>query len=40
MRRKDKEITDKQLIEKILNEAEVIRVALVDNGEPYLVAFM
>lgn len=38
MRRKDKEITDKQMIEKILNEAEVIRLAMVDEGDPYLVA--
>ena len=38
MRRKDKEITDKQMMEKILDEAQVIRIAMVDNGEPYLVA--
>jgi hypothetical protein len=38
MRRKDKEITDKAVIENILKEAEVIRIAMVDDGEPYLVA--
>lgn len=38
MRRKDKQIVDNQLIEKILNVAEVIRLSMVDNDEPYLVA--
>lgn len=38
MRRKDKEILDNQLIERILNEADVIRLAMVDGNEPYLVA--
>lgn len=38
MRRKDKEITNKETIEKILEKAEVIRLAMVDEGEPYLVA--
>ncbi|RCX18371.1 hypothetical protein DFR58_105135 [Anaerobacterium chartisolvens] len=38
MRRKDKEITDKQLINDILNKSEVIRLAMVDDGSPYLVA--
>jgi nitroimidazol reductase NimA-like FMN-containing flavoprotein (pyridoxamine 5'-phosphate oxidase superfamily) len=38
VRRKDKDITDIQLIEKILKEAEVIRIAMVDEGMPYLVA--
>lgn len=38
MRRKDKELTDARLIENILEEAEVIRLAMVDEGEPYLVA--
>ncbi len=37
MRRKDKEITDQKLLEKILNEAEVLHLALVDQGEPYIV---
>lgn len=38
MRRKDKEITDIELIEKVIKEAEVIRIAMVDDGMPYLVA--
>lgn len=38
MRRKDKEILDNQLIERILNEAEVIRLAMINGNEPYLVA--
>ena len=38
MLRADKEITDKTLIDKILTEAEVIRLAMVDDGTPYLVA--
>ncbi|NJD04112.1 MAG: hypothetical protein FIA99_16290 [Ruminiclostridium sp.] len=38
MRRKYKEITDKQLINDILSKAEIIRLAMIDNGNPYLVA--
>lgn len=38
MRRKDKEITDRQVMENVLEKAEIIRVAMIDNGEPYLVA--
>lgn len=38
MRRKDKEILDNQLIERILNEAEIIRLSMVNGNEPYLVA--
>lgn len=38
MRRADKEITDKTLIDKILKEAEVIRIAMIDGEDPYLVA--
>lgn len=38
MRRKEKEITDKSAIENILKDAEIIRIAMVDDGEPYLVA--
>jgi Predicted flavin-nucleotide-binding protein len=37
MRRSDKEITSSQLIQKILEEAEVCRIALCDEGEPYIV---
>ena len=34
MRRSDKEIVDKSLIDKILTEAETIRIAVVDEGNP------
>lgn len=37
MRRKDREINDKILIEKIIMESEVCRVALNDGGYPYIV---
>jgi nitroimidazol reductase NimA-like FMN-containing flavoprotein (pyridoxamine 5'-phosphate oxidase superfamily) len=37
MRRKDKEITDQKIIRDILATAEVCRLAMVDNGEPYIV---
>jgi len=38
MRRSDKEITTKTFTNKILSEAEIIRIAMVDEGNPYLVA--
>jgi uncharacterized protein len=38
MRRADKEITDRKLMEDVLQKAEIIRLAMVDDGEPYLVA--
>lgn len=37
MRRKDREITDKNEIEKILNEAFVCHLGLVDGDRPYVV---
>ncbi|HVP95743.1 pyridoxamine 5'-phosphate oxidase family protein [Methanoregula sp.] len=37
MRRKDREITDRDTMESILNDAEVCRIALADSGEPYVV---
>ncbi len=37
MRRKDREITDRAEIEAILREAQVCRIALAENGEPYIV---
>ncbi|MBE0649749.1 MAG: pyridoxamine 5'-phosphate oxidase family protein [Bacteroidales bacterium] len=37
MRRKDKEITDKKIIEEILSKSEICRIAMVDNGQPYLI---
>ena len=37
MRRHDKEIMDKDFLKKILNKELVCRIALNDNGNPYLV---
>ena len=37
MRRKDKEISDKDLIEQILKESEICRMAMIDGTEPYMV---
>jgi nitroimidazol reductase NimA-like FMN-containing flavoprotein (pyridoxamine 5'-phosphate oxidase superfamily) len=37
MRRKDKEIEDKELIESILKRANVCRIALSENNIPYIV---
>jgi hypothetical protein len=37
MRREDKALTDRAEMEKIIAAARVCRLALVDNGRPYLV---
>ena len=37
MRRQEKEITDNQVIQKILSGSDVCRLGLVDNGEAYIV---
>jgi uncharacterized protein len=37
MRRKDKEITDRAEIEAILDQAPVLRIALAENNQPYVV---
>ena len=37
MRRKEKEIADKSIIEEILLESEICRIAMLDGSEPYLV---
>ncbi|MDO5835787.1 MAG: pyridoxamine 5'-phosphate oxidase family protein [Methanobacterium sp.] len=37
MRRSDKEINSQRLILKILEEAEVCRIALCEHGKPYIV---
>jgi putative acetyltransferase len=36
MRRKDKEVTDAKIINEILTSAEVCRLAMVDDGQPYV----
>jgi hypothetical protein len=37
MRRKDKEITDKHIIQDILSKSEICRIALTDGESPYIV---
>jgi nitroimidazol reductase NimA-like FMN-containing flavoprotein (pyridoxamine 5'-phosphate oxidase superfamily) len=37
MRRKEKEITDKELIEDIILSSSVCRLALSDNNHPYII---
>ena len=37
MRRKDREITDLRQIEEILEEAQIVRVAMSDGDSPYVV---
>lgn len=37
MRRKDKEITDPEIIRSILEQAEICRLGLVDKDEAYIV---
>lgn len=37
MRRKDHEITDSKIITEVLSKAHVCRLAMVADGEPYLV---
>jgi nitroimidazol reductase NimA-like FMN-containing flavoprotein (pyridoxamine 5'-phosphate oxidase superfamily) len=38
IRRKDKEFTEKALMEKVLKSTQYITLAMVDEGEPYLVS--
>lgn len=37
MRRKDKNIADRDIIISIINEAQICRIGLVDNNKPYVV---
>jgi hypothetical protein len=37
MRRKDKEVTDRRIIDDILATATICRLAMVDGGEPYII---
>ncbi|MGI6464195.1 pyridoxamine 5'-phosphate oxidase family protein [Methanobacterium sp.] len=36
-RRSDKEIKDPEIIQEILNQSPACRIALCDNGKPYIV---
>ena len=38
IRRKDKEITDPELLKKILKTTNYVTIAMVKDGEPYLVS--
>jgi nitroimidazol reductase NimA-like FMN-containing flavoprotein (pyridoxamine 5'-phosphate oxidase superfamily) len=37
MRRKDKEIRDREIIEQVLSGSDVCRIALIDGNRPYIV---
>ena len=37
MRRKDREVTDREAIRAILDKAKVLHLAMIDNGRPYEV---
>jgi len=37
MHRKDREITDRKLIDDILSKSLICRVAMIDNDKPYIV---
>ncbi len=37
MRRSDKEITDRDVLERLLDDAQVLHLGLVDEGRPYVV---
>jgi nitroimidazol reductase NimA-like FMN-containing flavoprotein (pyridoxamine 5'-phosphate oxidase superfamily) len=37
MRRKDKEISDKNIIDEIIRNSNICRIAMIDNGLPYLL---
>lgn len=37
MRRKDREVTDPSEIQSIIKKADVCRIALIDDGNPYMV---
>ncbi len=37
MRRKDKEIRDKKIIERLLSASDICRIAMIDGNRPYIV---
>jgi ribosomal-protein-alanine N-acetyltransferase len=39
VRKHNQEITDKQVLQEILTQATVCRIAMIDHGEPYLLPF-
>lgn len=39
MRKANQEITDKSILEEILTDAQICRLAMIDNGLPYILPF-
>ena len=39
MRKTNQEITDKRIIEEVLAQSTICRIAMIDKGEPYLLPF-
>ena len=39
MRKQNQEMTDKNVIEEILSKSEICRVAMMDDGKPYILPF-
>lgn len=39
MRRKDKEVTDQSIIQEIIDQSQLCRIALFDDEYPYIVPF-
>lgn len=39
MRKANQEITDKSVLEEILKQAQICRLAMIDNGIPYILPF-
>jgi uncharacterized protein len=40
MRRKEKEVLSREVMEKLLETAQIIRIGLSDGGEPYIVPML
>jgi uncharacterized protein len=40
MRRKEKEVHSREVMEKLLETAQIIRIGLSDGGEPYIVPML
>lgn len=40
MRRKEKEVCSREVMEKLLNSAQIIRIGLLDGKEPYIVPML
>ena len=39
MRKQNQKITDQNVIEEILSKSEICRIAMMDNGKPYILPF-